>query len=137
MYLQQPQLCFVSDVLNKPFQNRPNKIPPVFQSLGGSLIVSGGQSIFQNKLILALPRTNPNLSPGLVAAIGATEIRTALPAAEIPGVLSAYMEGIHSGFILAIPVAGVAFLISFTIRWIRLHKPDPKLKRAEESSNHA
>lgn len=124
-------------ILTKPFQTPPNKITPVFQSLGGSLIVSAGQAIFQNKLILALPRTNPNLNPGLVLAVGVTEIRTALPAAELPGVLSAYMEGIHSAFILAIPVAGIALLVSITIRWFRLHKPEPKPEQSEKSSTDA
>lgn len=86
--------------------------------------MAAGQAIFQNKLLTTLPRTSPGLNPALVAAVGATDIRKAFDAVQLPGILSAYMEGLHSAFTLAIPVAGVAFLFSLPQRWFRLHKPE-------------
>lgn len=70
--------------------------------------MAAGQSIFQNKLLTTLPSTNPDLNPGLVAVTGATDIRTEFDAVQLPGILTAYMKGIHSAFISAIPVAGLA-----------------------------
>ena len=43
------------------------------RSLGGAIIVSAGQSIFQNGPINALPHTHPGLNPSAVVAVGATD----------------------------------------------------------------
>lgn len=88
--------------------------------------MAAGQSIFQNKLLTTLPRTNPGLNPALVASVGATDIKNTFDAVQLPGILTAYMEGLHSAFTLAIPVAGVAFLFSLMQRWFRLLKPEVK-----------
>ena len=100
----------------------------VFQSLGGAIIVSAGQSIFQNGLINALPHTNPGLDPSTVIAVGATDVQKSFTAGNLVGINDAYMKGLHNAFALAIPVAGIATLVAMSQKWFRLNKPDTPSK---------
>ncbi len=101
---------------------------PVFQSLGGAIIVSAGQSIFQNGLINALPHTNPGLDPSTVIAVGATDVQKSFTAANLVGIDDAYMKGLHNAFALTIPVAGIATLVAVSQKWFRLNKPNTPSK---------
>ncbi|MDI1493375.1 MAG: hypothetical protein OHK93_005163 [Ramalina farinacea] len=98
----------------------------VFQSLGGAIIVSAGQSIFQNELIDALPYTSPNLDPKAVLAVGATDIKNVFPASELPGIYDAYMKGIRLAFACSIPMSGVAALVAISQPWFKLPKEQKK-----------
>ena len=92
----------------------------VFQSLGGALVVSAGQSLFQNELIDTLPRTSPAVSPTDLFEIGASEIQTTFSASELPGIDAAYMQGFHMAFALAIAMAGAATIVTCGQNWFRL-----------------
>ncbi|KAI4245425.1 MAG: hypothetical protein L6R40_002485 [Gallowayella cf. fulva] len=93
-----------------------------FQSLGGALIVSAGQSLFQNFLLATLRITNPDLDPAVMLNVGAADIQKAFPAAELVGINRAYMKGLHRAFTLAIPMAGIATLLACVQKWQRLKK---------------
>ncbi len=92
---------------------------PVFQSLGGAVIVSAGQSIFQNGLINALPHTNPGLDPSAVIAVGATDVQKTFTAANLDGIDDAYIKGLLNAFTLAIPMASIATLDAVSQKWFR------------------
>lgn len=98
--------------------------PTVFQSLGGALIVSAGQAIFQNALINAIPQTNPGLNPVAIFQVGTTKIRSTFSASELVGIDAAYMKGLHQDFALAILMAGIATLVTLTQPWFRVNKAD-------------
>ena len=117
-------LCKYPSVLNEPLMRRStertDRFPTVFQSIGGALIVSAGQSIFQNSLISALPYTNPGLNPASVIQVGATQVQYTFSPDELSGIDDAYMKGLHRAFAMAIPMAGVATVIAATQKWFRL-----------------
>ena len=84
--------------------------------------MSAAQSIFENKLVHALATTAPDIKPSLVLAAGATDLRQVFTAAQLPGILEAYVQGLHSAFALSIASGGAAFLIAVSQPWFRLNK---------------
>jgi len=95
----------------------------VFQSLGGSLIVSAAQAIFQNELINSLAVTSPNIDAATVLIIGASEIQKTYSEEDLKGINESYMKGLHMAFALAIAMAGAASLVAVTQPWFKLNKP--------------
>ena len=92
-----------------------------FQTVGGAFILSGAQSAFVNQLLAKLPEYAPNVDPHIIIATGATQIRTAFPADQVPGILMAYMAGIKVTFAIATAAVGLAFVISIFSSWKRLN----------------
>lgn len=88
-----------------------------FQTIGGSFFVSAGQTAFANKLLKEIPIKAPNVNPHLVLATGATQLRQVFDAADIPGILAAYMDGLKVTFALTIAVVGISAIIAFFPRW--------------------
>ena len=95
----------------------------VFQSFGGSLIVSAGNSIFENEVVKTLPSIAPTLNPALVLAVGSTELQDNFTGAQLSAVLTAYVKGIQSAFAIAVAAAGIAVFIGIGHPWFRMTKP--------------
>ncbi|KAH8655978.1 DNA repair protein RAD50 [Tricladium varicosporioides] len=95
-----------------------------FQSLGGALVVSAAQSIFQNKLITSLPLTNPSINPLKIFGTGISDIQTSFPAQELPGINISYMKGLRMAFAMAVAMSGAATVVAGTQNWFRLEKPE-------------
>lgn len=73
-------------------------------------------------MINSLPTNAPSVDVAKVIATGATEIRSAFTADQIPGIVLSYMAGIKVAFAIAIAGAGVGLLASASNRWERLNK---------------
>ncbi|KAH7025284.1 efflux pump antibiotic resistance protein [Microdochium trichocladiopsis] len=91
-----------------------------FQTLGSALLLSGAQSAFANELLVKLKEYVPTSSPEMVIATGATQIQTAFPAAQVTGILQAYMGGINIVFAISTTAVGLAFVTSLASSWKRL-----------------
>jgi hypothetical protein len=96
----------------------------VFQSLGGALVVSAAQSIFQNELLNSLITKAPNINPISIFDIGASKIQTTFAKDDLPGIDASYMKGLHMAFTLAISMACAATLVAATQNWFRLKTPE-------------
>lgn len=88
-----------------------------FQTIGGAFFVSAGQTAWANRLLSRIPVTAPGVDPGLVVATGATQLRHVFSAEEIPGILTAYMEGLKLTFALCIALAGITVPIAVCAKW--------------------
>ena len=88
--------------------------------MGGTFFVSAADSIFSNKLVTHLKVNVPEIDPKMVIGLGATQFRNSLPATAIPGVLLSYMQSLHTVFILATTLAGVATLVSLIAKWEKI-----------------
>ncbi|KAK7888430.1 hypothetical protein LTR67_008776 [Exophiala xenobiotica] len=88
-----------------------------FQTIGGAIFISAGQSGFTNKMLQEIPKRAPGVNPALVIATGATDLRKVFNAEQLPGILSAYMEGLRVPFAIAVASACVTFLIAFTPKY--------------------
>jgi hypothetical protein len=88
--------------------------------MGGTFFISAAESIFSNKLFNHLKVNVPEIDPKIVIELGATQFRNSLPAAAIPGTILSYMQSLHTLFILATTLAGVATLVSLNARWEKI-----------------
>ena len=86
-------------------------------TLGGSISISIAQNIFSNTLLKQLLVHAPNVNPLVVVSAGATHIRDAVTAQQLPGVLIAYNKAVTTAFILPIAVGGLAALSSLLMEW--------------------
>ncbi|KAL2039379.1 hypothetical protein N7G274_008047 [Stereocaulon virgatum] len=88
-----------------------------FQTIGGAFFVSAGQTAFTNRLLVRVPITAPGVSPSLVVATGATQLRSVFSEADLPGVLIAYMDGLKISFALAIALGGITLPVALCAKW--------------------
>lgn len=57
------------------------------------------------------------VNPAQLVKNGITAIRTTFPAADIPGILLSYLDGIHMTFILGVALAGVSVIPALFAPW--------------------
>lgn len=88
-----------------------------FQTIGGAFFVSAGQTAFSNRLLARAPVLVPGVSPALVLATGATELRAVFSPEQLPGIVHAYMDGVKLTFALAIAFAGVTLPVALFAKW--------------------
>ncbi|RFU27131.1 hypothetical protein B7463_g9203, partial [Scytalidium lignicola] len=116
---QVPQIVAQS-ICELPEVSHYTAISLFFQMMGGTFFVSAADSIFSNKLVKHLKVNIPEIDPKIVIGLGATQFRNSLPAEAIPGVVLSYMQSLHTVFILATTLAGVATLVSLIARWEKI-----------------
>lgn len=111
------QLPFISvqAVLNNKDMPSGNAMTIFFNSLGGAISISIAQNIFSNGLVKYLPIYAPGISQEVISKAGATGLRSVVSAADLPGVLTAYMKALDQAFIISIAVGGIAFLVAFLV----------------------
>jgi TRAP-type C4-dicarboxylate transport system permease small subunit len=71
-------------------------------------------------LLGKLPSTAPTVNPQAVAATGVTQLRAVFPADTIPGIISAYMDGLKVAYAIAIASAGLSVFIALASKWRNL-----------------
>ncbi|KAH6603855.1 efflux pump antibiotic resistance [Trichoderma cornu-damae] len=91
-----------------------------FQTVGGAIWVSASQSIFVNRMLIAVPHFAPGVDPAQVVNTGAGELREAFGPDQIAGVLTAYLAGIRAAYVLSCAVVGTSLLIGVFLPWKRL-----------------
>ncbi|KAJ8064946.1 hypothetical protein OCU04_007250 [Sclerotinia nivalis] len=90
------------------------------QSMGSAFAIPAAQAIFQSQLIKSLRAFAPDIDPQVVLAAGATSKGiSSLPEASLPEISRSYVEALRYTFALGIPVAGMAFVVSFFMPWFR------------------
>jgi ABC-type proline/glycine betaine transport system permease subunit len=60
------------------------------------------------------------IEPATVLSIGATQIRDAFTASQIPAVLDAYMSGLRAIFAIAVAAYGLAAVIGMLDNWSKI-----------------
>jgi hypothetical protein len=89
-----------------------------FQSLGGALFVSIGNTILQNTLQSA---ANSGEIPGIdidsIITAGASGLRDVVDASLLPALLIVYNNALQKVFIAAIPMCGLACVFSCFMEW--------------------
>jgi hypothetical protein len=95
------------------------------QSIGGAMMLAAAQGIFQNELVRLLRQSVPDLNPLVVISLGASEdAKKLLPTEAMAHISDAFVVALKHTFVLTIPVAGIAFLVSLLQPWFRYHKPN-------------
>jgi DNA-binding MarR family transcriptional regulator len=95
-----------------------------FRTIGGSFGVSVFGAIFSNQLAshLAAALAGKKLPPGFTPASvqSKSSVLQALPADLRQAILHAYSLALHPVFLTAVPIAGVAFILSWMLREVPL-----------------
>jgi hypothetical protein len=94
--------------------------------IGGSFTLAAAQSGFNNRLISTLRHSSPDISPATVLLTGATQIRTAFTASQVPQVVAAYMAGLKVVFAITAGTFAFGTLIALCASWEKLHAEDRK-----------
>jgi hypothetical protein len=103
------------------------------QSIGGAFMLAAAQGIFQNELVRFLRQSVPEVDPLEILTLGASnEAARSIPVQFLGRILKSYAKALQHTFILTIPVAGVAFLVSLLQPWFRYHKVDAVSPSAED-----
>ncbi len=108
-----------------------------FRSIGGSFGVAIFGAIFSNVLVGNLVKHlgSARLPRGLSSSSVTPAILDKLPQAVHHGISAAYAESIQTVFVIAAPIAGIAFLVSWLIPQVELRRgvgaspgppPDPQ-----------
>jgi hypothetical protein len=100
------------------------------QTLGGSIFLSVGQSIFTSSLVSGLKSVDGNFSAVAVVNTGATELRTIVPPEVLPDVLRVYSHAITNVFYICLAMALLSLVGSGTLEWKKIPVP-PKKKKGE------
>jgi hypothetical protein len=97
------------------------------QSLGASLFIAVGQTVFQNGLVDGVRKYLPDLDPQILLKSGATEIKKVLAdeghAADVPLALKAYLEGLTHVYLVSVACACMAFVAACFLEWNSVKKP--------------
>ena len=89
-----------------------------FQSLGGAVFVSVGNSVVQNELVRAIDASPiPGVDIRAVVLAGATQFRSFVPEAALPALLEAYNHALQRVLIAAIATSGFAFFAALGLEW--------------------
>ncbi|KAF2185102.1 MFS general substrate transporter, partial [Zopfia rhizophila CBS 207.26] len=87
------------------------------QTLGGALFISVGQNVFTNQLIKNLASVVPDLNPGLVLTVGATELKNAIPEQFLSGVLTAYNRTLTQTFYVSVAAGSFSIIGALFVEW--------------------
>ncbi|KAK2036558.1 major facilitator superfamily transporter [Colletotrichum somersetense] len=97
--------------------------------LGGAVGLSIASNLFSQELSRRLAAAPAGVDAGAVRYAGASDLESAVPAADLPLVRGAFGHAVSKAFILPIAVAGISLLLSFGMqrRWI----PDDRVQPAQ------
>ncbi|PQE19073.1 MFS multidrug transporter protein [Rutstroemia sp. NJR-2017a BBW] len=103
------------------------------QYFGGTLSLSFSQTAFTTSLRNSIPKYAPAVNPSVVIQAGATEYRTVVSAAELPGVVKAYSVAIDHAFYVATGLSAGAFLFIWGMGWKKIKGKAKKVDAGQEN----
>ncbi|KAM7191797.1 hypothetical protein V8F20_009160 [Naviculisporaceae sp. PSN 640] len=86
------------------------------QSLGGAIMLSVGNSVFQSQLQKSAGAV-PGVDVKEVMDLGAAAFRNIVPAEQLPAMLEISNKALQAVFTVSIPLGGLAVLISCFLEW--------------------
>jgi hypothetical protein len=108
-----------------------------FQSLGGAVFISIGNSILANELRSASKANElPGVDIGVVLSAGATQFRSTVPKDSLPVLISVYNTALQKVFIAAIPLAGIAFASTLLMEWRSVKVPSRANSNTSNQANN-
>ncbi|KAJ9190997.1 hypothetical protein DTO164E3_9055 [Paecilomyces variotii] len=92
------------------------------QTLGGAIIVTIADTIFNNSLKTEIPRYSPSVNAETVISAGAAAIRDVVSPKDLQGVLLAYSKSVDHVFYLAAGLAVGFFCFGWGLGWKDIRK---------------
>lgn len=88
-----------------------------FQSLGGAILLSVGQTVFSNTLVSGIRSAASSVDPRVVTSTGATDLAKAVPRDVLGSLLPVLDRAIARTFYVAVAVALLSIVGSVLIEW--------------------
>ncbi|KAK4896200.1 hypothetical protein LTR27_005721 [Elasticomyces elasticus] len=89
----------------------------LWQNLGGAVFISVSQNIFNSHLVSSLVKQNIGLNPEQILNTGATSLRSAVPADNLPALLIIYNSAVRQVFVLGTILACLAVFGAAGLEW--------------------
>ncbi|KUL91678.1 hypothetical protein ZTR_01271 [Talaromyces verruculosus] len=109
-----------------------------FQTLGGTIFIAVGQSVFQNGLTAGIHDHAPGVDSSVIISAGATDIKSALATLgqldALQGVIESYVDGLRDTYRLSMALMLVAFVAACFLEW-RSIKTDGKRENQDSTAN--
>lgn len=80
--------------------------------------MSVGQNVFTNQLAKNLLKDVPNINPGIILSVGATQLKNQVPAKYYQAVLIAYNKSLTETYYVSVALSCLAVIGVFSIEWI-------------------
>ncbi|GAM39783.1 hypothetical protein TCE0_034r11608 [Talaromyces pinophilus] len=111
-----------------------------FQTLGGTIFIALGQSVFQNGLTAGIHDHAPGVDPSVIISAGATDIKSALATLgqldALHGVIKSYVDGLRDTYRLSMALVIVAFVAACFLEW-RSIKTGGKSENKDSTANRS
>ncbi|KAI7968686.1 hypothetical protein EIK77_005702 [Talaromyces pinophilus] len=111
-----------------------------FQTLGGTIFIAVGQSVFQNGLTAGIHDHAPGVDPSVIISAGATDIKSALATLgqldALHGVIKSYVDGLRDTYRLSMALVIVAFVAACFLEW-RSIKTGGKSENKDSTANRS
>lgn len=104
------------------------------QGLGGAVLISVANTIFDDSLASQIRSRAPHVDPKAVIAAGATAFRKVVTAEDVPAVVRSYAVSFDRTFYLAVALSALCF---FTSLGLGNHDVRAKQKRGEAEGETA
>ncbi|KAK5090598.1 hypothetical protein LTR05_000773 [Lithohypha guttulata] len=88
-----------------------------FMNFGGSLFVSVGQNVFNNRLTAELAKFTTGIDPSIIIHVGATEIKHVVPPSQLDGVLTAYNNSLTQTWYIAVAMCCLTVFPAIFVEW--------------------
>lgn len=127
------QQCYtaVQTVLSPEHLTIGSVLVSSFQSLGGAISISVGNTVLLNELYDA---ALPGVDIDAVVAAGATGFRTLVPEERIADLLNVYNEALRKVFLMGIVYSGLAFVAALGLEWRSLKGGKRDLEAVNDQS---
>ncbi|KAJ4420415.1 hypothetical protein N0V82_004404 [Gnomoniopsis sp. IMI 355080] len=117
--MQQPLMAMQAVLSNKDLPTG-TAIIVFMQTIGGSLFVSVGQNVFNNKLVSYTLEYAPGMDPQIVLSTGATTIQKVIKEQfpqYLTGVTLAYSDALTQTFVVSAAMAAISIIGSGLMPW--------------------
>ncbi|RMZ90186.1 hypothetical protein DV736_g2602, partial [Chaetothyriales sp. CBS 134916] len=132
--MQQPLLA-VQTVLAREDVPTGASLMILSQTLGGAVFISVGNNLLDSQLTRELAPIS-GIDIDTVTKIGATDLRTMIPASKLPQVLIAYNAALRSTFYLATALACATIFGSLTMKWMTIKVAQQKAPNGVSADAH-
>lgn len=88
-----------------------------FMTLSSAIFISAAQAGFTNELLKSVPKKAPSISPEVVVATGASQLKDMFKPDVLPSIIASYMDGLKVAFALVIALVGISTFVSLTPKW--------------------
>lgn len=86
------------------------------QTLGGAVFISVAQNIFTNVFLQGLSDI-PKVIPEQVVQVGATDLKSFIPASVLPRVILAYNNGLVAAFYVSAATGALSLIGALFVQW--------------------